>query len=255
MRADPCRYLGKTLGATRIQVCGRVAVEIDGRRVDDALPGRQGRLLFVYLVANRLRSAPRDELVEAVWPDSVPENVESALSSLLSKLRRVVGLEGRGDVRLLLPHDAWVDLEAATEALHRAESAAAREAWTEVWGPARVAQHIAARPFLHGEDASWVLGIRNGLEGLHLRSLELVAQACLHIGGSEIDTAERAARELVAEAPYRESGYRVRMELLDRRGNRAEALRVYEQVRTLLREELGTSPSPATQELYRRVLG
>jgi DNA-binding SARP family transcriptional activator len=45
------------------------------------------------------------------------------------------------------------------------------------------------------------------------------------------------------------------IELLDHRHNRAEALRVYEQLRTLLREELGAAPSPATQDLYRRVLG
>jgi DNA-binding SARP family transcriptional activator len=243
------------LASARIQVCGRVVVEVDGRRIDDALPGRQGRLLFVYLVVNRLRPAPRDELVDAVWADDPPANVESALSSLLSKLRRVVELEGRSEVRLLLPADAWVDLEAATDGLHRAESAAAREAWTEVWGPARVAQHVTKRQFLAGEDASWVRELRNRLEGVHLRSLELVARACLHIAGSELDTAERAARELVARAPYRESGYRFLMELLDRRDNRAEALRVYEQLRTLLREDLGTSPSPATQDVYRRVLG
>lgn len=243
------------MGATRIQVCGRVVVEIDGHRVEDELPGRQGRLLLVYLLANRLRPAAREELVDAVWPEDPPGNVDSALSSLLSKIRRVVELEGRREVRLLLPSGAWVDLEAATEGLHRAESAAAREAWTEVWGPARVAQHVAARPFLAGEDAPWVQALRNRLEGVHLRALELVAQACTHIAGSELDTAERAARELVARAPYRESGYRFLMELLDRRHNPAEALRVYEQLRTLLREELGTSPSPATQDVYRRVLG
>lgn len=230
-------------------------VEVDGRRLEDALPGRQGRLLFVYLVFNRLRPAPRDELVDAVWADDPPANVESALSSLLSKLRRVVELEGRSAVRVLLPADTWVDLEAAADGLHRAESAAAREAWTDVWGPVRVTQHVTARPFLAGEDARWIRELRNRLEGMHLRSLELVAQACLHIGGSELDTAERAARELVAKAPYRESGYRFLMDLLDRRQNRAEALRVYEQLRTLLREELGATPSPATQELHRRVLG
>jgi DNA-binding SARP family transcriptional activator len=243
------------LVSARIQLCGRVVVEVDGRRIEDELPGRQGRLLFVYLVANRLRPAARDELVDAVWEKDPPANVDSALSALLSKLRRVLELEGRREVRLLLPGGAWVDLEAATEGLHRAESAAAREAWTEVWGPARVAQHVTARPFLAGEDAAWVQVLRNRLEGVHLRSLELVAHACTHIGGSELDTAERAARELVAKAPYRESGYRFLMELLDRRDNPAEALRVYEELRTLLREELGTAPSPATQDLYRRVLG
>lgn len=241
--------------AWRIQVCGRVVAEIDERRIEHALPGRQGRLLFVYLVVNRLRGASRDDLVDALWPDAPPANVESSLSALLSKLRRLVPLEGRADVRLVLPADTWVDLEAAAEGIHRAESAVARDAWTDAWGPARVAQHVAARGFLPGETAPWIDDVRRRLEEMHLRSLELAARASLEIGGGELDTAERAARGLVDRAPYRESGHRLLMESLDRRGNRAEALRVYETLRTLLREELGASPSAATQELHRRLLG
>jgi len=57
------------LEATRIQLCGRLVAEIAGRRIDTDLPGRQGRILFAFLVVNRLRTASRDELVEAVWPD------------------------------------------------------------------------------------------------------------------------------------------------------------------------------------------
>jgi hypothetical protein len=41
--------------------------------------------------------------------------------------------------------------------------------------------------------------------------------------------------------------------VLDERGNRAEALQAYEELRKLLREELGASPSPATQEVHRRL--
>jgi len=37
----------------RIQICGQLAVERDGQRLDTFLPGRQGRLLFTYLVINR----------------------------------------------------------------------------------------------------------------------------------------------------------------------------------------------------------
>ena len=33
----------------RIQICGALAVERDGERLDGRLPGRQGRLLFTYL--------------------------------------------------------------------------------------------------------------------------------------------------------------------------------------------------------------
>jgi SARP family transcriptional regulator, regulator of embCAB operon len=42
---------------------------------------------------------------------------------------------------------------------------------------------------------------------------------------------------------------------LDRRGNRAEALRVYDELRRLLRDQLGTAPSPTTQELHVLLLG
>ena len=45
-------------GRLRIQICGTLAIERDGRRLDGLLPGRQGRLLFTYLVVNRHRPPP-----------------------------------------------------------------------------------------------------------------------------------------------------------------------------------------------------
>ena len=241
-----------------IQLCGRIVVRIDGRRVEERLPGRQGRLLFTYLAVNRRRPATRDELIEALWQEDAPAGAETSLSALLSKLRAALGAEklgGRSSLRLDLGEDAWVDLEAASDALHRAESAVTREGWAEAWGPARVAQHIAHRGFLPGEDAPWIDETRRSLEQTYLRSLELAAAASLGIGGSELDTAERTARALVKEAPYRESGHRLLMQTLAARGNAAEALQVYERLRRLLRDELGVAPSPPTQALHRELIG
>ncbi len=239
------------MAGTRIQLCGRLTAEIDGRRIEGQLPGRQGRLLVVYLVVNRLRPAGRDELIEALWPGGR----DSGLAPLLSKLRRLVELEGRSDIRLVLPADAWVDLEAAAEGLHRAESAIARSDWSAAWGPARVAQHIARRGFLPGESRPWIDELRRRLEGILLRSLEHVAEASLQIGGAELDTAERTARTLVREQPFRETGWRLLMRTLNTRGNRAEALTVYDDLRILLRDQLGSAPSPQTQQLHRQLLG
>jgi hypothetical protein len=59
----------------RIQLCGPLAFEIDGRRIDRDLPGHQGRLLFAYLVLHRLRPVRRDELIDALWPDHRPRPV------------------------------------------------------------------------------------------------------------------------------------------------------------------------------------
>jgi DNA-binding SARP family transcriptional activator len=59
-----------------------------------------------------------------------------------------------------------------------------------------------------------------------------------------------AAQECVVLEPYREIGYQRLMRVHAALGNRAEALRVYEACRTLLAEELGADPSPATQKIY-----
>ena len=53
---------------------------------------------------------------------------------------------------------------------------------------------------------------------------------------------ERAARTLIETEPYRESGYVLLMAALEAQGNVAEGLRVFERLRTLLRDELGTRP-------------
>jgi len=242
------------LAETRIHLCGRLVARIDGRRVESELTGHQGRLLFVYLVLERSRPATRAELTRALWPEEQPAATDSALSALLSKLRRVAPLESRGELRLDLPGDAWVDIEAAREALHRTQAAIARSDWAAAWSAGRVTQHVAARELLPGEEAPWLDEHRRELEELYLRSLELVGRACMEIGGSELDTAERCGRRLVMRARFRESGYRLLMEVLSSRGDGAEALLVYDELRQTLRDELGIAPSPLTQAVYRRIL-
>jgi len=241
----------------RIQICGPLAVERDGQRLDPMLPGRQGRLLFTYLVVNRDRQIPRDELAEALWREPDPAAIDTRLNPLLSKLRRVFGagaVDGRSTIRLCLT-DAWVDLEAAAEAIHRAESSIAQQGWARAWGPALTALFVAERGFLPGEDAPWIDEIRNQLTVLRLRALECYAAAGLGLGGTELDAAVRAGRQLIRLAPLRESGYRYLMQALAAQDNLAEALNIYSLLCQCLRDQLGVSPSPATRALHERLLG
>src|SRR6516165_12457853 len=194
----------------RIQICGTLAIERDGQRLDAGLPGRQGRLLLTYLVVNRHRHVPRDELAEALWREPDPAAVDTRLNPLLSKLRRVFGpesVEGRSTLRFCLPA-VWVDLEAAVEAIHRAESAVAQQEWARAWGPALTALFVSERDFLAGEDGPWIDAVRNELTVVRLRALECYADAALGIGGTELAAAVRAGRQLTRLAPLRESGYR-----------------------------------------------
>jgi SARP family transcriptional regulator, regulator of embCAB operon len=241
----------------RIQLCGRFVADIDGSRVEDTLPGRKGRVMFAYLVLNRGRALPRDELLVAGWGEDASAEAGNALSVLLSKLRHGLGaghLRGRTEIELLLPQATFVDVEAALEGAHRAESAIAEGRWAQAWGPAGIAYHVATRPFLTGLEAPWIDQWRRRLQEVRLRGLECFAAASLGLGGPALAQSEERARMLTELAPYRETGHHLLMEALERRGNLAEALRAYDRLRVLLREELGVAPSPDLQAVHRRLL-
>ena len=243
--------------ATRIQLCGPTVLERDGERLEARLPGRQGRLLFAYLVLNRHRLTSRDELADAIWPRQLPTAAEAGLNALISKLRKILGpdvIDGRTTLRLMLGQDTQVDVEAAAQAAHRAESQVALGRWKQAWGPSLVAMFVAEREFLPGEDAPWIDEQRQHLADIRLRALESYAVAGLGISGTELPGAVRACRRLVTLAPLRESGYQVLMRALAAQGNVAEALNVHASLRELLRGELGISPCAATQAVYDQLL-
>ena len=232
-------------------------MQLRGRELTPKLPGGQARVLFTYLTVTRALPSRRDQLIEALWPYRTPSGADAALSALLSRLRSVVGgdvLCGRGELQLELPVDAWIDLEAADEAIHRAEAAVAQADWGRGWGPSLVAMFTARRGFLPGEDLPWADEYRHRLEEIHISALECYAAVALGVGGSELAPGERAARHLVALAPYRERGHALLMEILSVRGNSAEALRIYEQLRERLRDELGATPAPELRDLQQRLL-
>src|SRR5687767_13190650 len=172
-------------GETRIQLCGRLVVRLDGQRVEDALPGAKGQLLFAFLVLNRFRRIDRDQLLTAVYGEEATPDHSPRLNVLLSKLRRVIGPElvaGRSQIDVVLPSDAFVDVETALDALHRAESHVANSEWAEAWGPSGVAYHVASRPLLQGHDSPWLDEWRRRLEDVRVRGLECFAAARLGLG-------------------------------------------------------------------------
>jgi DNA-binding SARP family transcriptional activator len=229
-----------------IELCGEVRLEVDGRRRERELPGRLGRILLGFLVLNRHRPVTRDELIDALWPSGAPEEARGTLSTLLSGLRRTLGpdiVTGRGELRLALPDETWVDVETAI-----ADVRAARTASSATW--AESALDVLERVLLPGFDAPWVDDRRRELDEERLTALELVAR-----NTADPHRALAASRRLVALAPFRESGYALLMAAQEAQGNVAEALQTFERLRTTMRDELGTTPSPDLRAAHARLLG
>ncbi|HEX6653487.1 MAG TPA: AAA family ATPase [Thermoleophilaceae bacterium] len=224
--------------------------------MEGRLPGRLGRALLAFLVLNRHRPVTRDELMGALWPAAVPRDPAATLSTLLSGIRRALGaemLQGRSELRLELPPDAIVDVEVAGSALEDARAALPADP-EHACTAAQTALDIYESPLVPLFDAPWLEEHRRGQEEDRLAALEVFAEAALAIGDDGPARAQLAARQLVELAPFRESGHGLLMRAHEARGNHAEALQTFERLRVLLREELGSTPSPALRALHEQVL-
>jgi DNA-binding SARP family transcriptional activator len=244
--------------STRIHLCGAIRVGVDGERREQRLPGRQGVLLLAFLVSNRRRPLEREALMDVLWPRERPPASGVALRALLSKLRAALGRDavvGRERIHLRLDPDAWIDVEAAEEALHRAEGAVGSADWGEAWGAARVAAMVAERGFLIGHDHPWVDERRREVERLLERAQRCIVACGLALGGRELVAAERAARWLAERRPLDESAVGLQMRVHAAAGDPAAALGAYEGLRLRLRDELGTAPGVELRELHRQLLG
>ena len=94
---------------------------------------------------------------------------------------------------------------------------------------------------------------RERLREILVRALDCRVEALIWNG--ELALAQDQARAAVDLEPFRESGYRRLMRVLVKRGDRAEAVRVYKECKKRLAEELGVAPSDETESLMRAVAG
>jgi DNA-binding SARP family transcriptional activator len=248
----------------RIYLTGAVAIEHGETLVRERqFPGRQGRVAFVFLAINRHRSVHREELMGAIWPDDAPAQTDVALDAILSKLRGMLkgaglvppaaGIDaGAGSVALQLPSSAWIDIEAAGNALDEAEGALRRHDTSSAWSLANVAVVNSRRPLLADVEAPWIEAQRNALKALQMRALQCLV--AVSAANHEPLLAIQHAAEMVQLDPFRETAYQLLMKMHAAAGDRAEALRVFARCRELLRDELGVSPSPQTEAVYLEIL-
>jgi DNA-binding SARP family transcriptional activator len=217
----------------------------------------QLRLLFARLALAGATGVSREDLVAALWPTEPPRDAQAILRTLLSRLRSQLGAEtvtGRQLVRLVLPEPVTVDAQVAEEAVGRACAALEERDFLAAYRWAQSALHDLSGELLPGERADWVARRRRALEAARLQALEYETLAGSCLGGAQRARAVQAGRELIEQAPFRETGYAALMRAHAACGNAAEAIRVYAGLQKRLREELGSAPSSELVALHERLL-
>ena len=232
------------------RILGPFEVERDGAPVE--LSGQRARAALVLLLLEANRVVPAERLVDALWGERPPPTAAAALRNVVSQLRREVGrevIETRPPgYRLRLPEDSF-DLARFERRL--------AEAWrlpTEQRAPA-----------LRGALAEWrgsplpelmylpaVQDEIRRLEELRVAAEEELLESEL-VAGKPVDVVPRI-EALIARHPLRERLRGQLMRALYRAGRQADALRVYQDARRALADELGLDPGPELRRLHGAIL-
>ena len=216
------------------------------------LGGHRQRAVLARLLLDANRVVPTDSLIDALWGDDPPATSVKTLQKYLSELRKVLGSRLRTDpAGYVVTAD---DLDASRLERLVADARRARSAG-DLEGAA--AQLAAARalwrgPVLADFDESFVAAERARLDELRVAAAEQQLELDLALGRHREATGELS--ELVGAYPLRERLWSLLMLALYRSGRQADALRAYERVRRLLREELGLDPSPELRQLHGQIL-
>ncbi|PZG19969.1 AfsR/SARP family transcriptional regulator [Micromonospora craterilacus] len=221
--------------------------------------GPRLRALLAMLLLDAGQVITRDRLVAGLWGAKPPADATNALQSQVSRLRRA--LPDHGEVRVQA-HPAGYRLAVAAEDVdvHRFATLAdaGRQALAAGDHPLAAAHLGAALRLWRGPaladiaTAPFAAAQVTRLTEQRLTVVEDWAEAELHLG--DPDHLLTALRDEVAAHPLRERLYVLLIRALHAVGRRAEALTVFEEVRRLLADELGTDPSADLRAVHLAVL-
>jgi DNA-binding SARP family transcriptional activator len=239
---------------TRVEVRVVGALEVRGPGAAE-VGGTAPRTLLALLAVRRRRLVTADQLAEVLWGSRPPARPEAGISTMVSRLRRVLGpgtINGdRNGYRLA--DSTWVDLSAAAALIEEAEAGLDADRSADCLLPAgRGVELLAGGPVLadFGMQA-WVESARMAQAALLRRGRYVLVETALRTG--DPDGARRRALAAIAADPLDEVAHRALMRAHDIAGRPDLALGVYERLRAVLAEELGIDPAPVTRDLRRAI--
>ena len=183
----------------------------------------------------------RDRLVGLLWPELDQPHARTALRKALHLARSVLGedtIVSRGDEELALsPNALWCDATELRESIERGHLARAVDLYRDDLLPGF---HL---PACHDFDA-WLEEQRASLREAAVAAGWALAQ---HLEtGNALTEATRYARKVTRLDKTNERLLRRALQMLDRLGDRAGALAVYDEFTRHLRKDLDADPSAET---------
>lgn len=239
-------------GGTYLCLFGSYPVRVDGKPHYLGISGPTERL-FQYLLVNIGKETRREFLAELFWCGSSERRQRSAFNSAICRIRRqltdVEGVDVVCDgpaVFLSISDTVRVDVRELTETVH---SVSLNENMgTALADKLYTALDACDAPFLDGVTSDWVLTERERLFNIQIRGMTIL----MHWLGQQrrYEDALEIGRRLLVADPARETTQCEVMWLYVLNGQRAQALRQFQEYCSWLKSELDIEPMPETRALY-----
>ena len=199
-----------------------------------------------------------DRLVEVLWSEP-PESAAATLQSYVSRVRRFVELGDDGAAIVNRPPGYVLDVPDHLVDAGRFERGLAEGQGLLATDPVTAGELLDAAlaewrgdAFAEFADEEWIRPEAIRLDELRLVAVEALVDAELRVGRHQEAVGRLEA--MTVEHPLREQFTRQLMLALYRSGRQAEALRVAQDFRTTLRDDLGLEPSGDLRELEAAIL-
>jgi DNA-binding SARP family transcriptional activator len=245
-----------------IHLFGKFCVRRD-EQVLDGFESRKVQELFCYLLLHRDHSVPREMLASLMWPDTTTAQSKKSLRQALWQLQSALESQTElDDDRMLLVEPDWVQLNSKADiwldvAVLEQAFDLVRKIPGEELDLYRVqiiqdAVQLYQGPLLEGWYQDWCLYERERIQNIYLTMLDKLMIYCeIH---RDYETGLLYGMRILCYDRARERTHRWLMRLHYLNGDRATALRQYEQCAAALEEELGVKPSKGTVVLYEQIL-
>lgn len=250
------------MSTLNISLFGKFCVKRDGQ-VLEGFDARKVQELFCYLLLHRDHSLSREMLASVLWPETTTALSKKNLRQALWQLQSALGSQGAlTSDRILVVDPEWIQLNAQADlwldvavfeyASNVTQNIPGAELDSQKALLLQQAVQLYQGPLLEGWYNDWCILECERLQTLYLGMLDKLMGYCE--ARRDYETGLLYGMRILYNDRARERTHRRVMRLHYLNGDRAAALRQFEQCSIALEEELGARPSKGTVGLYEQIL-